>query len=490
MDRKKLVACTVFENEAAYLPEWIAYHHLAGVQHFVLYDNSSTDDPRLAVRNSPLTEHMTLIRWPQRPGRLAAYRHFIDIFAPGFEWVAFLDMDEFLLPLNSRNAADTLDWLKNAAAVLVHRRVFGPGTWEEPPPGLVIENYDRRAADDFPANRHVKAIVRCNELLDVGQNPNEFRINGPVFNTAGHLAPNSAIQAQPCYQNLVINHYYTRSRQDWLAKLQRNSATPDDSTPSDEPGLFDHLSEVCQIRDTTIQAFAPAVRQLLGYGSAASPLPPAISPRPAMPEPVAPEPGVPAEPVVSARPELVAPELVAPEPVAPEPVAPASVVSAPPQPAVPEPETPEPETPEPETPESETPESETLEPETPEQVVAALTAAVIQRVTESLVASPGQSSQPAALPPVFTQAATSLPAKAALGWVPCGQDALERVGGLGLVFRDRSRAGEPWLAALRGVAADAIDPAFLLDEFDRIRDFPSEAAARAACDAALIRPGH
>ncbi|HEY3845791.1 MAG TPA: glycosyltransferase family 2 protein [Acetobacteraceae bacterium] len=436
MDKKKLVVCTVFENEAPYLPEWIAYHHLAGVQHFVLYDNGSTDDPARAVRNSPLMEHVTLIRWPQRPGRVAAYRHFIDIFAPGFEWVAFLDVDEFLLPLNSRNAADTLNSMSNAAAVLVHRRVFGPGAWQEPPSGLVIENYDRRAADDFPANRHVKAIVRCNELSDVGQNPNEFRINGPVFNTAGHLAPNSAIQAQPCYQNLIINHYYTRSRQDWLAKLQRKQATPDNTTPKDEPGLFDHLAEVCQIGDTTIQAFVSPVRQLLGHGPATSRPPEAISPRPAVPE------------------------QVAREPVAPDPI-----VSAAPQPAVPE-------------------------RETPEQVVAALTAAVIQRVTESLVARPGQSSQPVALPPVFTETTTSLPAEAAQAWVPCGQDAQERVGGLGLVFRDRSRAGEPWLAALRGVAADAIDPAFLLDEFDRIRDFPTDAAARAACDAALRRPGH
>ena len=105
MDRKKLVVCAIFENEAVHLPEWLAYHHAAGVEHFVLYDNDSTDASAQAVREPPVAQHVTLIRWPQRPGQVAAYRHFIDIFAPSFEWVAFLDVNDFLLPLNSRNIA-------------------------------------------------------------------------------------------------------------------------------------------------------------------------------------------------------------------------------------------------------------------------------------------------------------------------------------------------------------------------------------------------
>ena len=395
MDKKNLVVCTVFENEAPYLPEWLAYHHLVGVEHFVLYDNGSTDDPARTIRDFPLADHVTLIHWPQQQGKVAAYRHFIDIFAPRFEWVAFIDPDEFLLPLNSGNVADTLARLSNAAAVLVHRRVFGPGTWQEPPRGLVIENYDRRADDDFPANRHVKAVARCSLLLDVAQNPNEFRINGPVFNTAGHLAPNSAIQARPCHQNLVINHYYTRSHRDWQAKLQRDNASANGATPRLDPGLFDQLAEICQVPDATIKSFAASVRDLLGLDPAAGPPPESTIPGPAGPEPFAP----------------------------------------------------------------------------------ATTAAPMPVVTEA----PGMRSEPPPRPVV----AVSVPLEVAPAWVARGTDAQERTGGLGLVFRDRSRSGEHWLAALRGAAVGEIDPAFLLDEYDRIRDFPTDAEARAACDAAL-----
>jgi hypothetical protein len=377
MDRKQLVVCAIFENEAAHLPEWLAYHHAAGVEHFVLYDNDSTDASAQAVRDSAVAQHVTLIRWPQRPGQVAAYRHFIDIFAPSFEWVAFLDVTDFLLPLNSRNIADALQGLTQAAAVLVQQRLLGPGTWQEAAPGLVIENLARRTADDFPANRQIRTIARCTELLDVALHPHEFLVNGPAFNTAGDPVTNSAIQAQPCYQNLVINQYHVRSRQDWVAKFQHANATAHPTAPQDEVRLFDHLAEICQVSDETIRAFVPAVRALVGDRPVAGP---SLEPRPRPSQPGPSQPG-------------------------------------------------------------------TSQPEAP----------------------------------------VSKPVEAVAGWLPRGPDALERAGGLGLVFRDRSRPGEHWLAALRGAAADAIDPAFLLDDFDRLRDFPTDAEARAACDAALAR---
>ena len=64
-------------------------------------------------------------------------------------------------------------------------------------------------------------------------------------------------------------------------------------------------------------------------------------------------------------------------------------------------------------------------------------------------------------------------------------DAQEHGRGLALVFRDRSRPGAPWLAALRGEASGLIDPDFLLDDAGRLRDFTDAAEARIACEAIL-----
>ena len=126
MDRRSLAVCAIFKNEAPYLLEWIAYHRVIGFDRFVLYDNASTDGGADLVRRSPLTDCATVIHWPQRPGQLSAYRHFIDIFAPAHDWAAFIDLDEFILPLGGNSLADTLQRCSHASAVLANWRVFGP----------------------------------------------------------------------------------------------------------------------------------------------------------------------------------------------------------------------------------------------------------------------------------------------------------------------------------------------------------------------------
>ena len=39
-----LAACTIYRDAAEYLPEWIEFHRLMGVERFFLYDNGSADD--------------------------------------------------------------------------------------------------------------------------------------------------------------------------------------------------------------------------------------------------------------------------------------------------------------------------------------------------------------------------------------------------------------------------------------------------------------
>jgi hypothetical protein len=423
--RPKLAVCAIFKNEAPFLLEWIAYHLAVGVSHFVLYDNDSTDGGTALVRGSRFADRVTIIHWPQRPGQLSAYRHFIDIFAPGFEWAAFIDLDEFLLPLDTASVPETLDRLSHAAAVLVHWRVFGPGDWTDRPQGLVIENYDRRAPDEFDMNRHVKSIVRCAELVDVTQNPHEFVIRGHTVNTAGQAVPNVAIQQHAYHEHLVINHYHTKSRADWQAKIARGNATINQSAPAYDAAMVEHFAAVCTLPDRTMHAFLPNVRALLG---------------------TAPAPVAEAPPVVVRSTE--APPVVARVIVEPAPLAVGRIIVEPPPTAT----------------------------RAPVETALAPTPAAPPIVEPPQVVPIVEPSS--AVPPVETRLVDGAP-----GWEWRGLYAQQSTSAL--VFRDMSRPQQPWLAALRGGGAASIDPDFIVDEFGRIVDFASDSDARAACIQAL-----
>ena len=260
----RLAICAIFKNEAPYLLEWLAYHRAVGFDRFFLYDNGSTDGGADIVRESPFAECATLTHWPARPAQLPAYRHFIDTFRDQADWVAFIDLDEFLLPLEDESIRPVLERAHGFSALMVQWRIFGPSGWDRRPEGLVLDNYTQRTPDSFPANRHVKSIVRCSDLLDVTHNPHEFVVSGVACNTRGEPVPNIGIQPVACHETLVLNHYQTKSRQDWLEKIARGSAMFDYEGPKYEENLFDHYVAESTVADETIKAFLPRVRELLG----------------------------------------------------------------------------------------------------------------------------------------------------------------------------------------------------------------------------------
>jgi hypothetical protein len=260
--------CAIFKNEAPYLLEWLAFHTAAGVAHFVLYDNGSTDGGAAVVRASWFASRVTLVDWPQRPGQLPAYRDFlanhrVRFAGMGIGWVAFIDLDEFLLPLSDASVPALLSRMGHFSAVLVAWLVFGPSGHDTRPNGLVIEAYDKRAADDAPVNQHIKSIVRCSDMLDVTLNPHEFFLRGPTCDPLGHPVPNIAIQPEACHQGLVLNHYQTRSRAEWETKVARGNAMFEDEEPAYPPDLIDHYADLCRTEDRTIMDWAPRVRSLL-----------------------------------------------------------------------------------------------------------------------------------------------------------------------------------------------------------------------------------
>jgi hypothetical protein len=445
MQKPKLVICAAFANAARGLPEWLAYHHAVGVGHFVLYDTGSDDNPAAAIRASRLAERVTLIRWPQRhaatpDSATAAHQHFIDIFAGAFDWTAFLAVDEFLLPLGGPSAADMLDLYGDGAAVLVHRRIFGPGATQAPPAGPTLAAYDRRAADEFPAHRLVRLIARGTALREATQDPPWFRVEGPVFNTAGQVADTAPVQPRGCFQHLVVNHYCLRPRQEWLAAVQQDAVLAGAPLPENEAELYDFLAELGAVRDDAIQAFLPAMQAWLEPATR----PPVAAAADAEPT-AGPLAAAPAATLLSAQ--------VSAQPAPPGAAPPGAMpagMSAP----------------------GSTP-------------VAAATPGTAPSATPGTAATPDPA--PSAAAGTAPAPATADASRPTATWLPRGQDALERNGGGALVFRDRSRAGEHWLAALRGGRVGVIDPAFLIDEFDRIKDFPSDAEARAACEAALAQ---
>ena len=147
-----LAACTIYRDAARYLPEWIEFHRLMGVERFLLYDNGSTDDHQEVLR--PYVEEglATVHAWPEpflgRKGRpraiVTAFEHCTGAHRDDARWIACLDLDEFLFTPDGAPLPQVLRDYERHPGVVVSRAEFGPSGHVTQPDGLVIANYVQR----------------------------------------------------------------------------------------------------------------------------------------------------------------------------------------------------------------------------------------------------------------------------------------------------------------------------------------------------------
>lgn len=199
-------------NEAPYLVEWIEFHRLVGVDHFVIYDNGSTDDCVDVLRPFIQAGIVSLVPWrPFGPldTQTAAYAHATTNFGSKFRWLAMIDVDEFLFPVNADTLVPVLARYDAYAALRVSRVEFGPGGHKTKPEGLVTENYLQASTSvDY---RKVKTIARPPAIVRPFAHLTE--VDGEEIQMELPVAGGTP--------GLRINHYFSRSEAEFEAKLRR-----------------------------------------------------------------------------------------------------------------------------------------------------------------------------------------------------------------------------------------------------------------------------
>jgi hypothetical protein len=259
-----LAVCAIFKDEAPAFAEWVTYHRIVGVDHFFLYDNESTDDGASLLQTGPLKDYVTIVPIAGRPAQQQAYQHFIDYNARNWDWAAFIDLDEFIHPIEAGSIKELLPRYDSYSGVLLHWLIFGPNGHHCRPDGLVIENYTRCVPEIFVANRTVKSLVRTSDLIGLLGTAHVFDTKGPICNSLGELVPNVAIQDSVCHDVMCLNHYYTKSREDWEAKLRRGRVDVLGPAPGDVQDLwFDEYARVCDVTDERITRFSERLKAML-----------------------------------------------------------------------------------------------------------------------------------------------------------------------------------------------------------------------------------
>jgi O-antigen biosynthesis protein len=258
----KIAVCAIFKDEAPDLLEWLAFHKMIGVDLFFLYDNSSSDSGSELIRRSDFTRNVVLTEWHDRPGQLSAYNHFRVNHVSNVTWVAFIDIDEFIVPCEGSCIREILmrQVYQPFAQIMLQWLLFGPSDHNRRPPGLVVENYTQRLPEEHRTSRHIKSLVRVEKLLGIDYTPHAAECSGPSCNSRGEEHLPYAIQPVECHEVMAVHHYFTKSREDWDRKRRRGRG--DTLTPY-EDDIFADVAAQATMEDNRMGRYVPRLRALL-----------------------------------------------------------------------------------------------------------------------------------------------------------------------------------------------------------------------------------
>lgn len=232
-DRHGIAIAAIMRDEEDYVEEWAAFHRYVGVRHFYIYDNGSRDKTNERLR-AVLGDNVTIIPWQLKSfdarfgfaieQQTMAYVHAILNFGADFRWMSFIDVDEFILPKSAETLPEVLARLEGVVNISLPWHNFGTSGHKVKPEGGVLENYTERTTEKiFQGGKFsFKCIVDPSETTLVRTHYYETKSKGgESANDKGVYFPFEKRNTDAFYsnENLQLNHYYTRSEEEFFAKL-------------------------------------------------------------------------------------------------------------------------------------------------------------------------------------------------------------------------------------------------------------------------------
>ena len=235
-----LTFATNFKNENPYLKTWIDYHLKVGVDHFYLYDQDGSEEAKNILKpyeeKGQVTRHPWThldgtkydgaTKWYQRNKNHMGFAHAAKNYRNEFQWLMKIDVDEFLYPLEDKMSL--IDWLKTVdvkkiKGVKVPRINFGNNNHDTTPTEPILKAYTKREND-------------YSDHKDLGNgdflSSNRFAYSAhwwhyKYFKSGSILKEHDEIGWR-------INHYYTKSLEEYMGRQNVSGGRPEGRVGFDE----------------------------------------------------------------------------------------------------------------------------------------------------------------------------------------------------------------------------------------------------------------
>jgi len=257
--RYKISILAIVKDEHFYLEEFICYYLTIGIDHFYIYDNGSSIPVEQTLRH--YAKWLTVINFPGEAKQLDAYNHFIRHHGAETEWVAPIDIDEFIALREDENLKNFVRKYSYIDCIAINWRSFGDSFFDKRPDGLVIDNF---VWCDEIQNPHIKNIVKtsawlyCENVHYLGLKP------GSIYCDVKHNEIEGPFNENYTIDIVQLNHYFCKSKEECIRKYKRSRASNNEKFHLTVELLDSWRNSLNLVQDTFLRdKFSKKVRSMM-----------------------------------------------------------------------------------------------------------------------------------------------------------------------------------------------------------------------------------
>ena len=251
----------IVKNEVQYIAEWIEYHLLIGVQKFFIYDNESSDNLKnylVPYINEGIVEY---IFFPGKRQQVNAYNDAILKFKLKSFWLAFIDIDEFFVPVSTTNLCDFLFGFEDIPGIEINQLVYGSNGHKTKENGLVIERFKNHSFNNDVTNRLVKSIVNPRRIFFIkSAHEAEYFISESSVNSHKNKNKTNWAKRHALHDKLYYNHYRCKSLEEFVSRIDLGRAS---SQGKLSPEIFERRDRNDIKNDPVMDKYIPIVKEQL-----------------------------------------------------------------------------------------------------------------------------------------------------------------------------------------------------------------------------------
>jgi len=222
--------CLIIRDENEYLEEWLRWHIGQGIEHFYLYDHGSKIPVAIFLKKLPkkIQAKITVIDFSgtHENAQLEAYADCLKNFKLESRWIGFVDADEMVRVKCNKTMVEFLKEYEEFAGIMANWVLYGANGQVKKSNKPLRERFTTITPidDDFKLGKvFVQPLLMQSMVIHNGYTLEGF----DIVDENKQILPQASVGPKIKTTNLIcIDHYFTKSYEEWLEKMKRGSCDP------------------------------------------------------------------------------------------------------------------------------------------------------------------------------------------------------------------------------------------------------------------------